>query len=165
MALLALVLISAQLAGAPIQEPQAGATAELSIEAGVQLRNGDVKRVARTLITLLDADFGDKLLAVHPTGIRNVQLQTALYLTTKRLAEMERKPSSEQTRQMGEFLKTHTIASAMTDFDGKAIISAPPGKYFVFCAFELGAQYVVWSVPVELKSGKQAVILDHNNTR
>jgi hypothetical protein len=53
----------------------------------------------------------------------------------------------------------------MTDFDGKSTISVAAGEYFVFCVFELGDGYVVWSVPVQLKAGKNAIVLDYNNTR
>ena len=55
---------------------------------------------------------------------------------------MARKPIHAEAVEMDEFLKAHTVATAMTDFDGKATVAiTPPGAYFVFCVFELGDKF------------------------
>ena len=61
--MVALVVWAQVAAPAPQQAEAAAAPTELSLEAGVLLRNGDVKRVARTPVMLLNADFGEKVSA------------------------------------------------------------------------------------------------------
>jgi hypothetical protein len=158
-------VVCAQIGVTGSQQAATTAPAELSIEAGVLLRSGDIKRVARTPVVLLNADFGEKLLQVRPKGLRNVQLQAAAYLASKRYLEMARKPLTSDVLQMDDFLNASTVATAVTDFDGKATISVPPGEYFVFSVFELADKYIVWSVPVHLKAGTNAIVLDQNNIR
>jgi hypothetical protein len=57
-------------------------------------------------------------------------------------------------------MKEHTIASAMTGFDGKAVLQAKAGDYILFCDAESD---VVWHTPVHLKPGNNPVFLDQNN--
>jgi hypothetical protein len=139
--------------------------AELSVQAGVVLRNGEIRKVARTPLVLLNADFASRLLEVYSKGVRDAGLQGGLYMATKHLIAMGQRPGSEpekKVQQMDDFVKTHTVATAITDFDGKATIQAPPGDYCLYAYFETGL--ALWSVPVTIRTGKNEIILDHNNT-
>jgi hypothetical protein len=152
----------------PLQTPGVLATpVSLSVEAGVLLRNGDLKRVARTPLMLLNEDFGAALLRAYPKGKRSVYLQGQVYLATKKFQEVGGKVGKEQAAavlQINEFIKAHTVATAITDFDGKATIPAPPGDYFLFGVFEIGDEAAIWNVPVQLQDGNKSVVLDQNNT-
>ena len=55
--------------------------------------------------------------------------------------------------------RVRLVATAVTDFDGKTTVQAPPGDYFVFGTFDTGRNSVVWIVPITLKSGKNAIVL------
>src|SRR5207247_1975623 len=95
-------------AGTPSNAAGASEDAELSIEAGVLLRNGEIRRVARTPLILLNADFAEKLLQVFSQGKRNAYLQGQVYLSKKRFMQMAGK-TDKQVAEMDEFVKAHTV--------------------------------------------------------
>jgi hypothetical protein len=87
----------------------------------------------------------------------------ALFTTLRRFRDVGGKPDKNDLAFLNEaetFMKEHTIASAMTDFDGEAVLQAKAGDYILFCDAESD---VVWHTPVHLKPGNNPVFLDQNN--
>ena len=146
----------------PVQTPPS----ELAVEAGVWLNNGDIRRAAaRMPLTLLDADFG----ALLTSGTRqNMKIELMMWRAMRSV------PANEATDQWEPemrvriesyeaFLKQHTVATATTDFDGKAIINAAPGKYFLFAFYDVLQNTVVWNLPVQLPGRRTTLVLDNGN--
>lgn len=151
--------------GAPNQGEQATVqSAELSLEAGVLLRNGDLKKVPRTQFLVLDADMSVPLKSGFPLGGSTKASWNVM--TAFRNAPRQDKMTAEtrgKIQAVDDFIKSHTITTITTDFDGKASAKLPPGDYFVFGTFGLAAETVLWNVPVHALAGANSLILDHNN--
>jgi hypothetical protein len=142
--------------------------AEVSIEVGL-VENLQVRRVARVPIVLLDADLATQLVEQFKREFPrrrpnpNAGVYLALFSALRRLRDVGGKPDKKDLASLNEtetFVKEHTIASAMTDFDGKAMLQAKAGDYFLFC--DAGSD-VIWHTPVHLNPGKNSVVLDQNN--
>jgi hypothetical protein len=153
-------------------KPQAKrpAPALLSIEAGVLTPSGDIKRVARTRFLLLDADFSPKLAELmkgSKPGYFALKYQTFDVFRQMAAAGAGTDLIGEDMKRMVEegdaFLKEHTVATATTDFDGKATFTVRPGRYFLLGLFRVMKSTIVWNLPVTLKSGPNGAILDQDN--
>ena len=78
-------------------------------------------------------------------------------------------PSSDDLRGIGIAAKTgiekYTVSEEITDLEGKAeFLGIQPGKYYVILRTSLGAAWgSAWSVPVEVKAGRNKIILRNEN--
>jgi hypothetical protein len=148
------------------------APADVSIEAGLVLPNGDVRRLARTPLVLLDADLGSQLSQQaqrqHPRRriSNDPGVYLRLFLALRDLAATGGSLSVTDVQyvyEAGAFIKAHTVESVTTDFDGKATFQTRPGDYFLFCSLPSEGKDIVWHLPVHLRSGKNSLVLDQNN--
>ena len=152
---------------APRTKP--AASARLVVEAGVVTQSGDVKRVARTPFWLLNADFGAMLVeTIGASTSKSVKGNVQIFrLGQQVVAEGLADDTPELRRQVSEaeaFLKKHTVAAATTDFEGKAAFTVRPGRYFLFGAFSIFNDTIVWNMPVTVKAGSTDLILDQSNS-
>ena len=142
----------------------------LSIEAGLVFRSGDIKPVARTTFYLLDAHPGNilKEAGVKPSDTGSGmdledpdKLAFSLGLAM-RYAEL---PSERPFVSAAmEALKPHIIQTVTTDFGGKAQFSSvPAGSYYLFGVAQTPQGMALWNMKVDLNAGQNAVTLDQNN--
>ncbi len=156
------------------------AKGNLSVEAGLVFNSGDVKPVARVNFYLLDDNLETIL---SNAGIEAYQtIDTSGASKGALLGGMRAKKKSvsfvesyavwssspdlygEQLLQSKEALKPHIIATITTDFSGKGEFSqVKPGNYYLMGVGGTGKQAVLWNMPIEIKAGKQSVILDNKN--
>jgi hypothetical protein len=139
--------------------------AALTVEAGVVLQNGEVRRAARIPLRLMDSDF---ILAIRQQKLGGTTAHASFlsFMITKEAVAGGVVADPETRKAITELesaLSTHTIAAATTDFDGKATLSAPPGKYLLFGSVNHQGKTILWNLPVELAPGPNRVILDQNN--
>jgi hypothetical protein len=149
---------------APKPQPSAApsptpAAASLSIEAGLIYNSGDTKPVARTQFFLLDEDLRAILKPFGETPGTLGSKMDFLYAfsdSTKSKAEYDRIKAA---------VESHVIATATTDFNGKAkLTDLVPGTRFVYGEFHVGSNRVAWNLKVELKAGAEtSIILDNSN--
>jgi hypothetical protein len=142
----------------------------LSIEAGLIYESGDVKPVARTTFYLLDEDLRIILKPFHEdvprVGRLGSRMDELLSLSGDTgIEESYREKAKTKYSQIKSALESHIIATATTDFGGKArFLDLEPGTRFVYGEFHVGRERVAWSVRVELEAGKDTpVTLDNNN--
>ena len=148
------------------------APAEVSIDAGLVLKDGGVRRPARVPIILLDADLGSQLSQQtqrqhpHRRISNDAGVYLRLFLALRDLAATGGTVSITDVQyvyEAGAFIKAHTAKSVTTDSDGKATLQTRPGDYFLFCSLPSEGKHIVWHLPVHLRSGKNSVVLDQNN--
>lgn len=78
-------------------------------------------------------------------------------------------PHSDSFIQIGRAvvagLEKYTVQEEITDLQGKAeFIGIKPGKYYVILRTSLGADWgCAWSVPIEVKRGRNKIILRNEN--
>lgn len=151
----------------PSPSPTPTPLSTLSIEVGLIYNNGDVKPVARTTFFLLDEDLRIILKPFDETpGTLGTELRFLLFLSDSSMIE---KPEQEKAKakysQIKSAIESHIIATATTDFSGKAKFeSLTPGTRFVYGEFHVGREHVSWNVTVTLNAGTDtALTLDNNN--
>jgi hypothetical protein len=59
-------------------------------------------------------------------------------------------------------IRTHAVASTVTDFVGKGTLRAPAGAYYLFSVATIGKNTILWSLKVDLTDG-QSLVLDNRN--
>ena len=141
--------------------PQPAPPTELAVEAGVVMRSGDIRRAARVPLRLLDADFG----ALLTSGTRqNMKIELLMWNLRRATGGGSATEEDRQRYEMYEtFLAQHTVATATTDFDGRATMTAANGEYFLFAVYEFLQNAVVWHVPVQLSGDRTMLVLDNGN--
>lgn len=142
--------------------------AALVIEAALVYRNGDVKPVARVEFLVLDAS-----LAAILTDARLALPQSLDLLTSDKGEQMVISygkaalgaPGYESFfSRANDVIKPHIIASARTDFQGKAEFEKLPAKScYIVAASRAGRSWIVWNAKTELKVGQNKILLDQNN--
>lgn len=154
------------------------AKGNLTVEAGLVFRLGDVKPVARANFYLLDQDL-EKILAdagFQPKSNNSIGSVGGLAgeksggnvgrNNVESFAVWNGYPSlyGEQLQKAQEVIKSHIVSTITTDFSGKGEFSeVKTGSYFLMGVTRIGKQTVVWNMPFDLKAGKQSVVLDNNN--
>lgn len=146
----------------PIQTPAPTPTplSTLSIEVGLIYDNGDVKPVARTTFYVLDEDMSVILKSVP--DLIDAERRSLLGPLLQLLIDTNDKAKYDAIIAA---IKSHTVASATTDFGGKAKFSSlQPGVRFLYGEFNAGRNYAVWDMKIELKVGDNlALTLDNKN--
>lgn len=158
----------------------------LSIEAGVIVKSGDVKTVARTQFYLLDKDLetilreagiknfvsgnsgGEQVSGIigQDAGLLGSRLPRQELSYSRSYAMWSRFPNlyGEDLTKAQEALKPHIVATITTDFSGKGSASQiKSGNYHLVGTYRITNQAVFWYLPVEIKSGNQSLVLDNNN--
>jgi len=142
---------------------------ELSFEAALVFRSGDVKPMARTVFYLLDDDLAKIL---RSAGLKTSQRYGTMQDTNQNLlftfGSASKYPSLEDHAQFysaaTEALKPHIKQSVTTDFSGKATFqNVPVGTYFLMGFGLTPRGFVLWNITVEIKSGSSSITLDQNN--
>lgn len=145
--------------GEAIAEAAAPATpTTLAIEAGIIYKSGGNQPVARIEFRLLDVDFASLLSAGGLPPDPNLDPIATWGAKT-------RYPSEDPVLlRINEGIKQHTTQSAITDFNGKAeFTDIKPGKYFIFARAQTRGGFAIWDLPIEIKGGRNSVLLDQNN--
>lgn len=147
----------------------ASQSGELSLEAALVFRSGDVKPMARTVFYLLDDDLAKIL---RSAGLKTSQRYSTMQDTDQNLlftfGSASKYPSLEGHAQFystaTEALKPHIKQSITTDFSGKASFqNVPVGNYFLMGFGLTPRGFVLWNVAVEIKLGSSSITLDQNN--
>lgn len=147
----------------------ASQSGELSLEAALVFRSGDVKPMARTVFYLLDDDLAKIL---RTAGLKTSQRYGAMQDTDHNLlftfGSASKYPSLEDHAQFystaTEALKPHIKQSITTDFSGKATFqNVPVGNYFLMGFGLTPRGFVLWNIAVEMKPGTSSITLDQNN--
>ncbi len=113
--------------------------ANLTVQLGLTMKSGDTKPVSNTTVYLMTAALRTLVPATFDTdpipGIDN-------YGTSKSTAAGVLHYPSLHRRSLPvvmEGIKKGTVATATTDFNGRAQFEGiPPGEYWILCATELG---------------------------
>jgi hypothetical protein len=160
-----------------------GKKGNVSIEAGLIMQNGTVRRVARAELHLVTSSVAALLMNHEPEGLshykfpggrhEDMEINTFCSIThSPRFAQLLKE---DQPRRVDAALAAlpdiakSTVATAQTDFDGKtSFANVPAGKYWVFGCYEIGSgsdrQSVNWNVPVTVVAGvTNSLVLDQNN--
>src|ERR1041384_2887815 len=125
----------------------------LSIEAGLVYKNGDVKPVARVEFYLLDTDLKTILSEAKITPREGLDS-----ITTFALALSYPNLHQDTIDQALVSIKSHTVSSITTDFQGKANIpSVKVGTYYLYGFTKAGNSKVLWNLSVSIKSGQNLV--------
>jgi hypothetical protein len=148
---------------------------ELSIEAGLVYKSGDVKPVARNDFYLLDGD-AERIL-------QQANIERKGKLRNPNLTNLDAYAAAEACMNIGtecpsfdaswyfhkramEVIKPHILQTITTGFDGKAKFEPlPAGDYYVMGVMTRDKGFVCWNLKVTLKPGTQTVILDQNNAQ
>lgn len=148
---------------------------ELSIEAGLVYKSGDVKPVARNEFYLLDGDAEQIL--------QQANIERKGKLRNPNLTNLDAYAAAEACMNIGtecpsfdaswyfhkratEVIKPHILQRITTGFDGKAKFEPlPAGDYYVMGVMTRDKGFVCWNLKVTLKLGTQTVILDQNNAQ
>lgn len=156
-------------------QPTPVAQGELSIEAGLVYKSGDVKPVARNQFYLLDGDAEQILKQANierqgklgNPNLTNFDAYAAAEACINIGTECPSFDSSWYFRKRAtEVLKPHILQTITTGFDGKAKFeSVPAGDYYVMGVMTRDQGFVCWNLKVTLKPGMQTVILDQNNAQ
>jgi hypothetical protein len=155
------------------RSPTPASKGDVSIEAGLVYKSGDVKPVARNEFYLLDDD-AERILRdanIERKGkLRNRQLNNLdAYATAKVCVNMVTECPSltdswDFVQAATKALKPHIIKTITTGFDGKGRFeSIPAGNYYVMGIMLRERGFVSWNLKVEVKAEAQAIILDQNN--
>ncbi len=151
-------------------KPSTKAQGVLSFETGLVFRSGDVKPIARTTFYLLDNNLSKILIDAglqtpkgHESGTNDINKDLinsfAGSIVFNLLPEYKDFHLAAMTA-----LKPHTIQTVTTGFDGKATFQpTATGTYYLMGVSETPNGYVIWNLKVEIKPGKNSVILDQNN--
>jgi hypothetical protein len=129
---------------------------QLTFDAGLVMRSGDVKQVAREEFRLLSRSLIDIL--------RDAQFDVAKYhLSGFGLSyKMGLGKANDPETVAGDLVRKYTITSTVTDFSGKGHLTAPVGMYYIFAISTLGDNIVIWNFKIDLKID-QSITLDQNN--
>jgi len=141
----------------------------LSVEAGIVMKSGDVKPVARQEFYLLDRDpsgipeiwDANVPTAQRSSGLQLVSLGLVLEIAKKACPTTDERLASA-CPQLEAFRK-HTVASIITDFSGKGKFTGPARVYYLFSYVNIGNNQIAWSMKIDLTRGGQAIILDNRN--
>lgn len=144
-------------------------SSNLSMEAGLVFRSGDIKPVARTTFYLLDKHPGTilKEAGVKPADKGQMDLEDPEKLMFSlglaiRYAELPSEQPFLATAM--EALKPHIIQTVTTDFGGKAQFSSlAAGNYYLMGVAHTPKGMAVWNLKVQLNPGQNSVTLDQNN--
>jgi hypothetical protein len=136
----------------------------LSIEAGIIFKNGDVKPVARTDFYLLDDDLETiiKNLGVEEKVLKGRDLPT---LTQLAFWKQYQNLYQDTFSKAMEAIEKHSVSKMTSDFSGKG--EFPPvkiGKYWLVGIGGTANQVIIWNLPIEIKTGKQPIVLDNKNS-
>lgn len=145
-------------------QPQVGS---IDMQAGVVMKSGDVKPIAREGFLLLDRDA---FLILAEAGFKDKKgnpVSGAYLLLARVNAEIDqmfdKKTPSEFARMMA-VLKNTAVQEATSDFSGKAQFSqVTAGDYWIFGLAEIGDSGVVWNFKNQVKAGNNSVLLDQKN--
>lgn len=151
----------------------------LSVEAGLVFNSGDVKPVARVNFYLLNDNLEAILskagIEPHQTidpkasrgallGGINAPQKAVSFVESYAIWSSSPDLYDDKLQQSQEALKSHIIATMTTDFSGKGDFSqVKAGNYYLMGVGGTGKQAVLWNMPIEIKAGKQSVILDNKN--
>jgi len=127
----------------------------LSFEAGVVMKSGDVKRIAREDFYLLDQSFEQIL------GAKNLDKRPADLLVWGKIAPELGWKSPTADLPVPEWSK-HVISRTISDFGGKGTLTAPPGTYWLFSYATIGKNAIFWNLKVAL-TANQSITLDNHN--
>jgi len=131
----------------------------LSIEAGVVYKMGGMQPVARVTFHLLDDDLENILQKAGYTGDKGSDVVT-------RYAIASQFPDQNQPfyGQAKIVIQSHIVQSVTTDFSGKAQFEGvPSGRYYIMGVTETRGGFAFWNLRVDVKPGKNSVVLDQNN--
>lgn len=141
----------------------------LSIETGLVLRSGDIKRVPRTQFHLLDESFANILNNSNfsydnyeASSNKDKSLVYSNYLLNKKYIALDK--NQKNYDRAWALIKPHITQTVITDFNGKATFkSIKSGKFYLVGDTMINNSQVIWDYEVNLKSGKNTVTLDQDN--
>lgn len=151
---------------APVPESR---TTSIEVEAALVYRSGDVRPVARTQLFLLDENL---VTILRAAGLKTVGIVASRGDTDDNLlftfGLAMKYPSNNDYLAFypaaAEALKKHVKHQATTDFTGRVTFeNVKAGSYFIYGMSETPRGFVLWNLPVEVKSEKVKLILDQNN--
>jgi hypothetical protein len=146
------------------KKPVAVQKGNLSIEAGLVFKNGDVKPVARVEFHLLDADLES---IIRDSGLKLGQYDDTYIdrYASLEFATRQYGVVTTQLKQAQAAIKSHIVASVTTDFSGKGKFpTIKTGKYYLYGVGGTAQQAAIWNLSVEIKAGNQSITLDNKNT-
>lgn len=154
------------------------AKGNLAVVAGLVFKLGDVKPVARTDFYLLDQDLEKIMTDAGFEPRKTNPIGSVGGLTGEKSGGNVGKSNiesfavwngyqslySEPLQKAQEAIKSHIVGTMTTDFNGKGeFTEVKTGGYFLMGLTRIGKQTVVWNMPIEIKAGKQSIILDNKN--
>ncbi|MBX7171354.1 MAG: hypothetical protein K1X72_10375 [Pyrinomonadaceae bacterium] len=154
----------------------------IEIEAGLVFKNGDIKPVSRLNLLLLKQNprtfilteenfnlyYQDKIDTAPSPGFRELYKKETKFNSWTLFEAVTFADGSIQTKPYATAVKAafavNTVATITTGFDGKGIFEGIPiGNYFIFAYYQVGNESVIWSIPININSGTNKLILDNNN--
>lgn len=137
------------------RKPVTSQKGSLSVEAGIVFTSGDIKPAARVDLFLLDADVETILSDTYgeSASLKSITLDLNYPIF-----------ETNGVQKALAAIKPHIVASATTDFQGKAKFpSVKAGSYYLFGFTKAGKSAVVWNYGITIKSGTNSIILDNKN--
>ncbi|HRH44674.1 MAG TPA: hypothetical protein PKY82_23760 [Pyrinomonadaceae bacterium] len=149
---------------APVSE-----TNNLSVEAAIIYRSGEVVPIARTTFYLIDDDvitiFKNAGITPTPTTSRIQKDYTQAILSDIGFSAKYGTLPEYQTfiAKWTEAIKPHIKFTFETDFNGKASVpNIPLGNYYLFAISSTRQSGIVWNMPVDTNTTKK-LVLDAKN--
>lgn len=180
-----IVILTMALAILPL-ESYAQETAKVYGKAGIIMKSGDVKPVAKKNFVLLPFNLrelnlklweeGKKYVGPEPAKIQAGDSVAMLTEKTKKSDEYRDKLMDYRQKKIREEIQKakdqKKYVEFRTDFDGSYEVVVPPGSWYI-CSFqdtpkgigffvEVGNSLIIWAVPITVNEG-QALKLDLEN--
>jgi hypothetical protein len=140
-------------------------TATLKIQAGITMKSGDTKPVSNTKVVLTKMGIPQicktwKVFMDGPDGGKNFTVQwSGAALLASYMPDRK-----QQLLTINQALAIEKVAEDTTDFNGQAVFTALPiRRVYANMLTELGGGLSSWSVPIDLKSGENKLILSNDN--
>ena len=169
---------------------QGSGAGQFAIEAGLVMRAGNVRPVARTEFRLVRKSVAALLLQNDPEGLSHHAGSSRLVAAgrlskedaEKLDADMEMNSYCTVLRGHGNIfankpgrleallaampvIKTNTVQTVQTDFAGKALFrNVPGGNYWLSGCYSVAPNESAWNVPIRVVAGvTKSIILDQDN--
>lgn len=143
---------------------------ELTIEAALVYRSGDVKPVARANFTLLDESavkiLRDAGLSTNPRerAMGGDTDSNLLFTFASGLTYPELPDYSGFIRTAMSAMPSHVKATGTSDFQGNVTFKdLAPGIYHAMCYYRTPRGFAFWNMQVDVKPGKNTIVFDQNN--
>jgi hypothetical protein len=166
--MLALALLATTTQGGHLlQSRQSGAKFTLTVDAGLVMNSGDVRRIARQDFFILSrnlAEVGDVSKIAFEYDVQSLinKVVNGPTLVFPALLCSKDNESSTEYKPLCDRFTNSKVATIVTDFNGSAKASLSSGTYYVVGHAVVGANQAVWNVRVTV-TGNQTVILDSRN--